>query len=139
MISAFSSDGRIAAYDLVVLDDPAAALPSYDAMILLGPRVADDPRVVCALAPLRGALAVDLVRRANLQVRPRLQHPQVAGVAGGAAMRMMLAVVVGMLDNRGGRLQAYERKEDQQDQDSPRPAAILVAQAHQQDSTSINV
>jgi len=68
VISAFSSDGRIAAYDLVVLDDPAAALPSYDAMILLGPRVADDPDVVCALAPLRGALSVELVRRANLMV-----------------------------------------------------------------------
>ncbi len=68
VISAFSSDGRIAAYDLVVLDDPATALPSYDAMILLGPRVADDPRVVCALAPLRGALSVERVRRANLQV-----------------------------------------------------------------------
>jgi osmoprotectant transport system permease protein len=68
VISAFSSDGRIAAYDLVVLDDPAAALPSYDAMILLGPRVADDPRVVCALAPLRGALPVELMRRANLMV-----------------------------------------------------------------------
>jgi len=67
-ISAFSSDGRIAAYDLVVLADPAAALPSYDAMVLLGPRVVDDPRVVCALAPLRGALPVELVRRANLQV-----------------------------------------------------------------------
>jgi osmoprotectant transport system permease protein len=68
VISAFSSDGRIAAYDLVVLDDPAAALPSYDAMILLGPRVTDDPRVVCALAPLRGALPVELMRRANLMV-----------------------------------------------------------------------
>jgi osmoprotectant transport system permease protein len=68
VISAFSSDGRIAAYDLVVLDDPAAALPSYDAMILLGPRVAEEPDVVCALAPLRGALSVDLVRRANLLV-----------------------------------------------------------------------
>jgi osmoprotectant transport system permease protein len=68
VISAFSSDGRIAAYDLVVLDDPAAALPSYDAMILLGPRVADDPRVVCALAPLRGALPVEPMRHANLQV-----------------------------------------------------------------------
>src|SRR5262249_33931985 len=46
VISAFSSDGRIAAFDLVVLDDPAAALPSYDAMILLGPEVADDRGVV---------------------------------------------------------------------------------------------
>jgi ABC-type proline/glycine betaine transport system permease subunit/glycine betaine/choline ABC-type transport system substrate-binding protein len=68
VISAFSSDGRIAAYDLVVLDDPAAALPSYDAMLLLGPRVASDARVLCALAPLRGALPVELMRRANLQV-----------------------------------------------------------------------
>lgn len=67
-ISAFSSDGRIAAHDLVVLDDPAGALPPYDAMILLGPRVADDPRVLCALAPLRGALPVALVRQANLMV-----------------------------------------------------------------------
>jgi osmoprotectant transport system permease protein len=68
VISAFSSDGRIAAHDLVVLDDPAAALPSYDAMILLGPRVADDARVLCALAPLREALPVELMRQANLKV-----------------------------------------------------------------------
>ena len=68
VISAFSSDGRIAAYDLVVLDDPAAALPSYDAMVLVGARAADDPRVLCALAPLRGALTVALMQRANLQV-----------------------------------------------------------------------
>jgi osmoprotectant transport system permease protein len=68
VISAFSSDGRIAAYDLVVLDDPAAALPSYDAMILLGRRIAGDPEVACALAPLRDSLSVELMRRANLQV-----------------------------------------------------------------------
>jgi osmoprotectant transport system permease protein len=77
-ISAFSSDGRIAAYDLVVLDDPAAALPSYDAMILLGPRVVDDPRVVCALGPLTGALAVELIRRANLQVDRDHASPRAA-------------------------------------------------------------
>ncbi|MBC7976974.1 MAG: ABC transporter permease, partial [Myxococcales bacterium] len=77
-ISAFSSDGRIAAYDLVVLDDPAAALPSYDAMILLGPRVVDDPRVLCALAPLRGKLPVELVRRANLMVDQDHTTPKAA-------------------------------------------------------------
>jgi osmoprotectant transport system permease protein len=77
-ISAFSSDGRIAAYDLVVLDDPAAALPSYDAMILLGPRVTDDPRVLCALAPLRGALPVELMRRANLMVDHDHASPRAA-------------------------------------------------------------
>jgi hypothetical protein len=35
VISAFSSDGRIAAQGLVVLADPLHALPSYDAVLLL--------------------------------------------------------------------------------------------------------
>jgi osmoprotectant transport system permease protein len=68
VITAFSSDGRIAAYDLVVLADPRAALPPYDAVVLLGPRVADDARVGCALAPLAGAIPVELMRQANLMV-----------------------------------------------------------------------
>jgi osmoprotectant transport system permease protein len=38
VISAFSSDGRIAADDLVVLGDPKGALPPYDAVILISPR-----------------------------------------------------------------------------------------------------
>jgi osmoprotectant transport system permease protein len=67
-IAGFSSDGRIAANDLVALDDPRGALPPYDAMILLSARVADDPNVACALTPLRGAITVDLMRRANLMV-----------------------------------------------------------------------
>jgi osmoprotectant transport system permease protein len=78
VISAFSSDGRIAAFDLVVLDDPAAALPSYDAMILLGQRVADDHNVQCALAPLREALPVELMRQANLKVDRDHETPRAA-------------------------------------------------------------
>src|SRR5690606_30447442 len=46
VITAFSSDGRIAAYDLVVLDDPQQAFPPYDAVVLLGPSAADDPKLV---------------------------------------------------------------------------------------------
>ncbi|MFW5681932.1 MAG: ABC transporter permease/substrate-binding protein, partial [Phycisphaeraceae bacterium] len=40
VISAFTSDGRIAAYDLIVLKDPKRTIPPYDAILLLGPRVA---------------------------------------------------------------------------------------------------
>ncbi len=65
-IAAFSSDGRIAADDLVTLDDPAGALPPYDAMILLGPRIADDARIACALGGL--AIPVALMRVANAMV-----------------------------------------------------------------------
>jgi osmoprotectant transport system permease protein len=87
-ISAFSSDGRIAAFDLVVLEDPAAALPSYDAMILLGPRVGDDPRVLCALGPLHDALPVDVIRRANLQV----DHDHVSAKAAAAWLLRQAAI-----------------------------------------------
>jgi osmoprotectant transport system permease protein len=65
-ISAFSSDGRIAAYDLVVLDDPAGALPPYDAMILLGRRVANDARIACVLDGLH--IDVEDMRHANAMV-----------------------------------------------------------------------
>ncbi len=37
VISAYTSDGRIAADKLVVLEDPEGALPSYDAMLMLSP------------------------------------------------------------------------------------------------------
>lgn len=68
VIAAFSSDGRIAANDLVTLADPLNALPPYDAMVLVGSRIADDAGIACALEPLRGAITVDLMRRANLLV-----------------------------------------------------------------------
>ena len=35
MISAFSSDGRIAAQKLTVLTDPRRAIPGYDAILLV--------------------------------------------------------------------------------------------------------
>ena len=68
VISAFSSDGRIAAQDLVVLADPKGALPSYDALILLSPRAKKDPAIAAALRPLIGAIHVERMRRANLMV-----------------------------------------------------------------------
>ncbi len=68
VISAFTSDGRIAADDLVVLADPKGALPAYDAVILVAPKRADDARLMDALRPLVGAIPVEAMRRANLAV-----------------------------------------------------------------------
>ena len=67
-ISAFSSDGRIAADRLVALTDPKGAAPSYDAVILLAPRRANDGRLKAALQPLIGAIDVQAMRAANLTV-----------------------------------------------------------------------
>ena len=68
VITAFSSDGRIAALDLVTLADPRRALPSYDALLLVSPARVGDARFTGALRPLLGAIPVERMRRANLMV-----------------------------------------------------------------------
>jgi osmoprotectant transport system permease protein len=68
VITAFSSDGRIAAQGLVVLDDPLHAMPSYDAVLLISPRRANDDLLRRALAPLIGKIPVGPMREANFMV-----------------------------------------------------------------------
>jgi osmoprotectant transport system permease protein len=65
VISAYSTDGRIVNYDLVVLDDPQGALPPYDAVLLLSPGAATRPGVIDALYPLMGAISNESMREAN--------------------------------------------------------------------------
>jgi osmoprotectant transport system permease protein len=65
VISAYTSDGRIAEYDLVVLDDPKQAIPPYDAILLVSPRRANDTALLEALRPLVGAIDVETMREAN--------------------------------------------------------------------------
>ena len=67
-IAAFSSDGRIAALDLVTLADPRRALPSYEALLLVSPRRAADARLTGSLAPLVGSIPIERMREANLMV-----------------------------------------------------------------------
>ncbi len=68
VISAFSSDGRIAADHLLVLADPRQALPPYDAVILISPQRAHDARLRAALAPMIGAIPVAAMQAANYSV-----------------------------------------------------------------------
>jgi osmoprotectant transport system permease protein len=68
VISAFSSDGRIAADKLVVLTDPRGAIPNYDAILTVAPRMAHDRRFVSALRPLIGKVSVEAMREANYMV-----------------------------------------------------------------------
>lgn len=90
VISAYTSDGRIAADKLVVLTDPKGALPSYDAMLMLSPRIAEDKGVIAALQPLIGAISVEAMREANLAVDREdaaKQTPKAAAAALAAALR----------------------------------------------------
>jgi osmoprotectant transport system permease protein len=67
VISAYTSDGRIARFDLVVLDDPKRAIPPYDAILLVAAKRADDRALIEAVRPLVGAIDVELMREANLR------------------------------------------------------------------------
>jgi len=88
VVSAYTSDGRIAQYDLAVLADPMHAIPPYDAILLLSPRSAHDEAVIAALKPLIGAIPVALMRAANLRAAN-------GGSAAGAArwLRQQIAPV----------------------------------------------
>jgi osmoprotectant transport system permease protein len=68
VISAYTTDGRIFADDLVVLSDPKQAIPPYDAVILVSPRRAGDARFLAALRPMIGAISAEAMRKANLSV-----------------------------------------------------------------------
>ncbi|MFH1340913.1 MAG: ABC transporter permease/substrate-binding protein [Pseudomonadota bacterium] len=67
VIAGYTSDGLIAKYDLVVLDDVRHAIPPYDAIVLLAPKRADDQALKAALAPLLGRIDIATMREANLR------------------------------------------------------------------------
>jgi osmoprotectant transport system permease protein len=67
VVSAFSSDGQIAQYNLKVLSDPKQSIPPYDAVLLMGPKRANDEAFTAALKPLIGAIPVETMQAANLR------------------------------------------------------------------------
>ena len=67
VIAGYTSDGLIAKYDLMVLDDVRHAIPPYDAIVLLAPKRASDHVLRSALQPLLGAIDISAMREANLR------------------------------------------------------------------------
>jgi osmoprotectant transport system permease protein len=66
VITGYTSDGLIAKYDLIALDDPKQAIPPYDAVLLLAPRRLHDEALQAALKPLLGKIDITTMREANL-------------------------------------------------------------------------
>jgi osmoprotectant transport system permease protein len=67
IITGYTSDGLIAKYDLIALDDPKQAIPPYDAVLLLAPRRLHDEALKAALKPLLGKIDIATMREANLR------------------------------------------------------------------------
>jgi osmoprotectant transport system permease protein len=69
VISAYSTDGRIAAYGLRVLEDDRHVIPPYDALVLArAGLVSEQPAVASAWRGLRGSIDAGRMRELNRQV-----------------------------------------------------------------------
>ncbi len=69
VISAFSTDGRIEAHGIRLLEDERGMIPPYDAIVLVGPRLrAEAPEAFAAVAALAGTIDAAAMRRMNLAV-----------------------------------------------------------------------
>jgi len=69
VITAYSTDGRIEAFDLALLEDDEGAFPPYDAVILASARLGRErPEAVDTLRALVGQINADQMRRLNGRV-----------------------------------------------------------------------
>ncbi|MDG2308286.1 MAG: ABC transporter permease/substrate-binding protein [Candidatus Binatia bacterium] len=69
VISAYSTDGRIAALDLFVLQDDKGAIPPYDALMVASRRLREEqPEVLEALQELVGTIDAGSMRAMNFDV-----------------------------------------------------------------------
>ncbi len=88
-IDGYRTDGFIARYDLVVLDDDRHFFPPYQAAALVGARLSRESEAVAALTLLSGRLTEAKMRALNERVE--VQKEDVAHVAAGALRAMDLA------------------------------------------------
>jgi osmoprotectant transport system permease protein len=81
VITAYTSDGRIKTFDLVILEeDPARRVfPPYDAVLLISAKASRRPGFPEALRPLLGAVDVETMRAANERVDVEAELPSRVG------------------------------------------------------------
>lgn len=90
VIDGYSTDGFIARYDLVVLEDDRNFFPPYEAAALVGPRLRqENPRAVAVLTELSGRLDEPIMRRLNARVE--VANEPIALVAAEALLELGLS------------------------------------------------
>ncbi|MDQ3810661.1 MAG: ABC transporter permease subunit, partial [Chloroflexota bacterium] len=112
VIDGYSTDGFIARYDLVVLDDDRRFFPPYQAAALVGERVqVEVPRAIAVLTELSGRLDVERMRELNRRIE--VDGADVARVAADALRDLGLTAAVGArgaatpVGGAGGSLPTY--------------------------------
>lgn len=97
VVDGYATDGAIARYDLVVLEDDRGFFPAYEAVPLVGPSlVARSPAAVAALAELGGMLDEGTMRSLNRRIE--VDGDDVAAVARDALRSLGLVAQSGVAD-----------------------------------------
>ena len=102
VIDGYSTDGFIARYDLVVLQDDRSFFPPYEAAALVGSALQREvPTATVALTELSGLLTEDAMRRLNRRIE--VDGVPVARVAAGALISLgLVRVGVGQSQDPAG-------------------------------------
>jgi osmoprotectant transport system permease protein len=102
VIDGYETDGFIARYDLVVLEDDRGFFPAYDAAALVGPRlVAERPDAIVALTRLSGRLTADRMRALNARIE--VAGEPIATVARAALTDLALLGAGATVEDSAGR------------------------------------
>ena len=89
VIDGYETDGFIARYDLVVLEDDRTFFPAYDAAALVSRRLTTErPEAIAALTLLSGRLTVDRMRALNARIE--VAGEPIARVARSALLDLQL-------------------------------------------------
>ena len=98
VIDGYSTDGFIARYDLVVLEDDRGFFPPYEAAAIVSPRMQREvPAAIAALTELSGLLSQDAMRRSNRRIE--VDGIPVARVAAGQLLSLGLIKLSGPQPN----------------------------------------
>ena len=65
VISAYTTDGRVAEFDLVLLEDPLNALPPYDGFLAVSSEALANPLFVETVSALENKITDEIMREAN--------------------------------------------------------------------------
>ena len=75
VLTAYTTDGRLDALDLLILDDTEHVLPPYDAMLLVGANLAKNDQAIKALRTLDKAITLKAMQRMDYAVDHDHQSP----------------------------------------------------------------
>ncbi len=81
VISAYTTDGRINAFNLTILEDPLHVFPPYDAVVLVSPKASKNPQLMTSLGKLTGKISANLMRTMNMRVDIQRKSPQAVAQA----------------------------------------------------------